>query len=107
MINLYMTQISLAAITIIVLLILYIWQTNKNNTFDLIDVLLGPDGKVSLYKIGQAVALVVSTWAFVSLVQNDKLTEYYFFGYMTVWSGINLAKNIFVKAPEDASSNKT
>lgn len=95
--------LSLCAFLIFVLL--YRWHNNPNSPFDLTHALLGEDGKASLFKIGQACALVVSTWAFVVLVQKDKLTEYYFYGYMGIWSGVNLVKNIFGKAP-DASTSK-
>lgn len=102
----YATEISLALITLIICVILYKWHNNPHNTFNLTDALLGPDERVSLYKIGQAVALIVSTWAFIIMVQKDKLTEFYFYGYMSIWAGINLAKNIFGKAP-DGSTSKT
>lgn len=100
----YLTEISLALIALVCCTVLIRWQNNPKNTFDLTDTLLGPDGKVSLYKIGQAAALIVSTWAFIIMVQKDKMTEYYFYGYMAVWSGINLAKNIFGKAPDGSTS---
>ena len=103
--NYFLTEISLVIVTLAVCFLLYTWQKNPNNTFDLTDALLGEDGRVSLYKIGQAAALIVSTWAFIILVQRDKLSEYYFYGYMGVWSGINLAKNLLQKAP-DASTDK-
>ena len=102
----YLTELSLVVITLACVIILYKWHNSADNTFDLTDTLLGPDGKVSLYKVGQAAALIVSTWAFIIMVQKDKMTEYYFYGYMTIWSGINLAKNIFGKAP-DGGTNKT
>lgn len=102
----YLTEISLALITIACVTILVRWQNNPDNNFDLTDCLLGEDRKVSLYKIGQASALIVSTWAFIIMVQKNQMTEYYFYGYMGVWSGINLAKNIFGKAP-DGSTSKT
>ena len=102
----YLTEISLALITLVCCFVLIKWHTNPNNTFNLTDTLLGPDGKVSLYKIGQAAALIVSTWAFIIMVQKDKMTEYYFYGYMGIWSGVNLAKNIFGKAT-DGSTSKT
>lgn len=100
----YSTEISLAVITLVICIILYKWHNNSANTFDLTDALLGPDNKVSLYKIGQATALIVSTWAFIIMVQKDKLTEFYFYGYMGIWSGINLAKNIFGKAQDGSTS---
>lgn len=102
----YLTELSLALITVVCVTILIKWHNNPENRFDLTDCLMGEDGKVSLFKIGQAAALIVSTWAFIIMVQKDKMTEYYFYGYMGVWSGINLAKNIFGKAP-DGITNKT
>ncbi len=100
----YLTEISLALLSIACVTILIKWHNNPANRFDLTDALMGDDNKVSLYKIGQATALIVSTWAFIIMVQKDKLTEYYFYGYMGVWSGINLAKNIFGKAPDGSTS---
>ncbi len=102
----YLTELSLVVISLVCVAVLIKWQTNPANTFDLTDTLLGVDGKVSLYKIGQAAALIVSTWAFIIMVQKDKMTEYYFYGYMAIWSGVNLAKNIFGKAT-DGSTSKT
>lgn len=101
----FLPEISLTLLALFFSVVLYRWQ-KQNDDFDLRHVLIGPDGKVSLFKIGQATALSVSSWAFIIMVQQDKLTEYYFLGYMTIWSGINLAKNIFVKAP-DGSTSKT
>lgn len=101
----YTLEISLALITIVICVLLYRWQTNPNNTFDLTHALIGEDGKFSLFRAGQATALIVSSWAFIILVQQGKLTESYFYGYMGVWSGVNLAKNLLGKAP-DASTDK-
>lgn len=97
---LYLTEISLLIIALVCCVVLFRWHNSSTNTFDLTDVLVGPDGKASLYKIGQAAALLVSTWAFVIMVQRDKLTEFYFYGYMGIWSGINLIKNILNKPAE-------
>ena len=41
----------------------------------------------SLGRQGQYTALMVSTWAFVTLTLNDKLTEWFFVGYMLSWAG--------------------
>jgi hypothetical protein len=70
------------------------------------DALLDDNGKVSSFKVGQATALVVSTWGFVVLVQQDKLTEWYYTAYMTVWAGVSLAKNMFNTGAQNASTNK-
>ncbi len=96
----YLAEISLVLLTILIATLLYKWQTGTVH-FDLTEVLKGPDGKVSLFKMGQAAALVTSTWAFVVLVQRNQLTEYYFYGYMAVWSGVNLAKNIFAQKSQN------
>ena len=101
----YLTEISLAFITTVIAILLIRWQFNKDNTFDLSHMLLGDDGKVSLFRFGQLMALITSTWAFITLVQQGKLTEWFFMSYMTIWSGINLAKNILGKA-QDGSASK-
>jgi hypothetical protein len=99
--------LALSVIVALVGVVLYIWQRNQN-AFDLKDMLVGADGKASINKFGQATALVISSWGFITLVQNDKMTEWFFIGYMSVWSGVNLAKTIFAprdpkKEPTDAS----
>jgi hypothetical protein len=97
--------LALSAIVAVVGVVLYIWQRNQN-AFDLKDMLVGSDGKASINKFGQATALVISSWGFITLVQHDKMTEYYFIGYMTVWSGVNLAKTIFApREPKKEASN--
>jgi hypothetical protein len=77
--------------TLVVLVSAWLWQRDKNNRFDLLDLISGDDGKLSLMRTGQLVALLVSTWGFVSLVRAEKLTEFYFTGYMLAWAGVNLA----------------
>ena len=44
-------------------------------------------GRPSIHKIGQVLALIVSTWGFVNLVNHGTLTEIYFTTYMGVWAG--------------------
>ena len=102
--NNYLIEISISTIVIVLCILMYRWHTNPNNSFSLIDAIVGEDGKFSLFRAGQAVALIVSTWAFVILVERNTLTEYYFYGYMGVWSGINLAKNLLTKASDGSTS---
>lgn len=102
-----LSTLALSVVIAVVGVVLYIWQRNQN-TFDLKDMLVGADGKASINKFGQATALVISSWGFITLVQNDKMTEWFFIGYMSVWSGVNLAKTLFAprdqkKEPTDAS----
>ena len=73
-------------------LLLRHWQ-HSHPDFDLSDLLTGDNGKVSLSKFGQAAALAVSTWGFVVMVQQGKMTEYYFIGYMVAWTGAKLIQS--------------
>lgn len=77
-------------------LLLSRWQRNHAE-FDLADLLTGDNGKVSLSKFGQVAALIVSTWGFVVLVQQGKLTETYLLIYMSVWSGSKLLQSFIDK----------
>ena len=68
-------------------LITGIYLQMRDDPIDLRWLILERTNKPSLPKIGQCVALLVSTWGFVILVTKGQLTEMYFLGYMTVWSG--------------------
>ncbi len=85
------SQIVLGVMVLLGLLVLLHWQRCPDQ-FDLRWILVDTETqKVSLFKAGQLVALIVSTYAFVILVQRDKLTEWFFAGYMLTWAGANLA----------------
>lgn len=103
----YIVELSFAIIAIITAIIVYKWNSNTTNTFNLVDAILGIDGKVSLFKISQAVSLSVSTWGFVILVQQGKLTEWYFTAYMSVWATANVIKTVAaqINKGDNASSN--
>lgn len=77
--------------TLVVLISAWLWQRDKHNKFDLLDLISGEDGKLSLSKTGQFVALLVSTWGFVALTRAEKMSEWYFAGYMLAWAGANIA----------------
>lgn len=70
--------------------VLLSWHLNKTNSIDLKSLLI-KDGEVSLSKLGQLIALLVSTWIIVYQTRAGLLTEFLFLGYMTAWSGANLA----------------
>ena len=95
----------LALTGILGLLILRSWHNDKEDAFDLRYLIVDTvSGKASLMKVGQGVALVVSTWGFIVLVSRDKLTEFYFLGYMTAWTAANIvSKAIDNKANRDAT----
>lgn len=98
----YGAAIMLVVLAVFVAIMLYRWQKNHPD-FDLADLLTGENGKISLAKFGQCAALVVSTWGFAVLVQQGKLGEFYFIGYMTVWSGYRLVQEIMTKKPENSN----
>ncbi len=77
--------------TVVVLISAWLWQRDSTNKFDLLDLISGDDGKLSLSKTGQLVALLVSTWGFVALTRADKMSEWFFTGYMLAWAGANIA----------------
>jgi len=59
---------------------------NKDSKFSFEDLFLDLQGKTSLDKIGQFIALIVSTWAFVYYALAYKLSDWFFWGYMGIWA---------------------
>lgn len=97
--NYYAPPLMLLGLTILVLVLLYRWQKN-HVAFDLSDLLTGDNGKVSSSKFAAMCALIVSTWGFVVLVQQGKMSSEYFIGYMITWAGAKLVQSgIDKKAP--------
>ena len=82
------------------------WHLNKNSTLDLSSIVVN-NGVFSLSKLGQLIALLVSTWIIVYQTRHNLLTEWLFTGYMFAWGGANLVnKWIDGKKPDDQSQNK-
>jgi len=59
----------------------------------------------SLGRIGQFTALVVSTWAFMSLVLSNLLTEWFFTAYMLAWAAAQFG-SIWLKVKGNAAPDK-
>jgi hypothetical protein len=71
--------------------LLVYWHLDKTTRFDLRDLLIdSKDGQLSLFKVGQVLALMVSTWVLINETRNARLTEFLFIGYMVAWSGANV-----------------
>lgn len=87
-----------AVIVISALIMLLRWQKN-HPLIDLSDLITGDNGRVSSSKFCQTGAWVVSTWGFASMVQQGKMTEWYFIGYMTAWTGYAALKSYIGKQP--------
>lgn len=67
----------------------------KPDSFDLRDLIRDDKtNKPSIFKVGQVVTLIVSTWGFIYLVTHDRFTEFYFIIYMAIWSGSEIAKDM-------------
>lgn len=59
----------------------------KDDPLDLRYLIMDSAKKPSIPKIGQIIALVVSTYAFVIMLFKGQLSDTFFFGYMAIWSG--------------------
>ena len=72
----------------IILAILLVYIQCKKDALDLRWLILDETTKQpSIHKIGQGLALAVSTWGFIELTLKGSLTEFYFTGYISVWVG--------------------
>ena len=74
------------------LLVLVRWHT-EDSRFDLRHVLIdAKTDRVSLHKLGQFTALIVSTMVLWYEMLHARLTEWLFTGYMLTWAGALLAR---------------
>jgi len=81
--------ISLLFGMLVVIYLIFKFHRNPTSRFNFEDLLL-VDDRASVGKIGQLIALNVSTWGFIVLVAQGKLTEWYFTAYMGMWAGAQL-----------------
>jgi hypothetical protein len=79
----------LAFFSILFVLVLAYWHIQQDTAFDLRTALM-VDDKFSLYKVGQLLALLSSTWIIIYQTRHNQLTDWLFTGYMLAWSGANL-----------------
>jgi hypothetical protein len=83
------------------LMILGFWQ-GKHDEFDLRWLIVDTKThRVSLFKLGQLVALLTSTWALVYQTRHDHLTEWLFTAYMIAWAGANVANKFVDRKPPE------
>ena len=88
---------------LLLLLAALLYAQRKGDNFDLRWVLVDTTTeKVSLMKLGQFVALCVSTWVLIHEVRAGRLTEWLFFGYIATFSGANLANKFIDRYKEPA-----
>lgn len=68
------------------------WNRDPRDPFRISNLVIGQDERASLDKLGQLVALCVSTWGFVYLIRAGLMSEYYCTGYMLAWGSLGIAK---------------
>ena len=90
------SNFALCGIAIAVLLMCWKW-TRSHPDFDLSDLLTGENGRVSASKFMQTGGWTVGTWGFVTLIQEGKMSEWYFTGYMALCFGVRIAKDALTK----------
>ena len=81
-----------------------LWKLNqdKKNTISIID-LVAVNGRLNERKFSRFGAWIVSTWGFIYLIANDKLSEWYFVGYMGAW----VANALIGKMIKDPNGEET
>lgn len=62
------------------------WSFRQNNTFSALD-LICTDGRADQGKFAYMGAFLISTWGFWVLIEQGKMTEYFFLGYVTAFVG--------------------
>lgn len=83
----------LLIIALLAMAVLWTIQAKRDN-FDLRALITDPrTHQPSVHKMGELVALIVSTWLIVYLALNGKIDENYFGLYMAVWAGAQVANN--------------
>lgn len=109
LINIPALLFGLILIALCILAISLAWKATRNrgSKFDFAQAFLSDDGKTSMARIGQFVALSVSTWAFVYMTSQGKLTEWFFNGYMLVWAATGISNKFIDRkwGGQDASPN--
>lgn len=99
LLNMDKLPLILVGLLIVACYLLYKAQT-KPDSFDLRDLIVDSvTGKVSLNKFGQFVALALSSWGFIYLAVDGKLTEVYFTTYMVSWAGATVLTKALTPTP--------
>jgi len=79
-------------------------QKTKDN-YDLRSVISDDSGQPSIHKIGQLVALLLSTWMLVFLALHNQMTEGYFGTYMGIWAAAQAADKWLGRAVDKSEDN--
>lgn len=82
---------------VLALIVTFVYLQLKDDSIDLRWLIMERPNKPSLSKIGQIVALLVSTWGFVVLVLKGQMTETYMLVYMGTWTGSTMIHSYLSK----------
>ena len=88
-------EIVLGAVLLVVALALVVVTRDPRHPVSLLQLVTDArSGRMSLGRVGQLVALIVSSWAFVWLTIAGTLTEWYYGTYMIAWAGARIADQL-------------
>lgn len=85
----YVDTVILITGVLLVLITLVVWHKDESR-FDLKEIIVDTEtNTVSLYKLGQVLALLISTWVLINETRAGRLNEFLFTMYMVSWAGAN------------------
>lgn len=88
-------EIVLGAVLLVVALALVVVTRDPRHPVSLLQLVTDArSGRMSLGRVGQLAALIVSSWAFVWLTIAGTLTEWYYGTYMIAWAGARIADQL-------------
>jgi hypothetical protein len=92
---------------LLVLLLAFSWHRDAGVNFDLRQCVIdSTTGKISVEKVAFMSALTVSTWGFVTLILTEKMTEFYFAGYIGAFGAARFASQ-YLSVKKDANAGST
>jgi hypothetical protein len=83
--------ITLVTGSVLFILVVYSWHLDRSKAFNISDLLVNArTGRFELFKLGQFICLMISSWIVIFETRSGRLTEWEFGGYMVAWAGANL-----------------
>lgn len=76
------------------------WSMRSNNAFSALDFIC-TDGRGDPAKLAYTGAFLISTWGFWVLIEQGKMTEYFFLGYVGAFVGGGAYVGTRNKSPPD------
>jgi hypothetical protein len=89
-------------------ILLWMWHTDQGTPFDLTALFIdSKTQRVSLMKLGQAIAMLTSTWVLIYETRAERLSEWLFLAYIATWSGVNLANKAISRTATKVDTNRS